>query len=301
MNIIKEAQGGQRAALAEGDLALIHALARRELTEEEVYTFSVRLCDNEVDRDFERFPQETLEELAPLFVGKSGIFDHQWSARGQAARIYKTEVVHEPDRVTRAGDGYCWLKGCAYMVRTQRNRDLIAEIEGGIKKEVSVGCSVARSVCSICGADRSLGDCGHEKGEEYGGQLCFASLEGAEDAYEFSFVAVPAQPMAGVVKSAGGRRPVSARELEKLEEEAELGRKYLEQLRGEVVRLAQLADSQLEGEVIQSMAKKLSPRELEALTKSYGRQAERRYPVKPQLSYGEKRGEPVQEDRAFLV
>ena len=31
------------------------------------------------------------------------------------------------------------------MVRTQGNRDLIAEIEGGIKKEVSVGCAVERA------------------------------------------------------------------------------------------------------------------------------------------------------------
>ena len=36
----------------EQDLAGINALARRELTVEEVYAFPVRLCDNEVDRDF---------------------------------------------------------------------------------------------------------------------------------------------------------------------------------------------------------------------------------------------------------
>ena len=136
-----------------------------------------------------------------MFVGKSGIFDHQWSALGQAARIFKTEVVWEPDRLTKAGDCCCWLKGYAYMMRTESNRDLIAEIEGGIKKEVSVGCAVERAVCSICGQDCAAEDCGHQKGQEYGGQLCYATLEGAADAYEFSFVAVPAQPAAGVVKS----------------------------------------------------------------------------------------------------
>ena len=193
MKIIKETEGGQNAALNPGDLERIGALARRPLGAEEVYTFSVRLCDNEIDRDFERFPAQTLEELAPLFVGKAGIFDHQWSARGQAARIYKTEIVREPERVTRAGEGYVWLKGYAYMVRTDSNRDLIAEIEGGIKKEVSVGCAVERAICSVCGCDRTVTDCGHEKGQEYGGQLCWADLEEAKDAYEFSFVAVPAQ------------------------------------------------------------------------------------------------------------
>ena len=307
MKIIKEAQGGQRAALEEGDLALIGALARKPLEEEEIYTFSVRLCDNEIDRDNERFAPETLEGLSGLFVGKSGIFDHQWSARGQTARIYKTEVVREPGRVTRAGDEYCWLKGYAYMMRTDSTRDLIAEIEGGIKKEVSVGCRVERAVCSICGADRNQGDCGHEKGREYGGQLCYTSLEGVEDAYEFSFVAVPAQPLAGVVKSAGSWReqvqqlPGGDRELKQLEEEARLGRKYLEQLRGEVVRLALLADGQLEGDVMKSAAARLTPEELEALGASFARRAGARYPVKTQLSYGDKAARPSEADRAFLI
>ena len=189
----------QKTPLTGEDLAAIHALARAELTEEQIYTFSVRLCDNEVDRDFERFPRPSLEALAKLFVGKSGIFDHVWSAQGQAARLYKTEVVEEPGQTTEAGDTVCWLKGYAYMVRTEANQALIAEIEGGIKKEISVGCAVSRSTCSICGS--IAGSCGHRRGQTYDGRLCFFNLEEPADAYEWSFVAVPAQRKAGVVKS----------------------------------------------------------------------------------------------------
>ena len=313
MRIVKEALGGEGAALAPGDLELIGQLARRPLSPEEVYTFSVRLCDNEVDRDFDRFDPLTLEERATMFVGKSGIFDHQWSARGQAARIYRTEVVYEPERPTRTGDHYCWLKDYAYMVRTEGNRDLIAEIEGGIKKEVSVGCSVERAVCSICGADRNQGDCGHVKGQEYGGQLCYASLEGASDAYEFSFVAVPAQPRAGVVKGAGSPYPlIGLKELvrgnprcvlalEELEAEAQLGRKYLDGLREDVVRLALLADRELDSRAIKSLAMKLSPAELEEMAKSYARRAGEKYPLKTQLEYGERPAVSNSADQAFLV
>ena len=297
MRIVKETVGGEGTAVNAQDLELIGALARKPLKAEEVYTFSVRLCDNEIDRDFERFDAQTLEQLAPLFVGKAGIFDHQWSARGQAARIYKTEIVREPDRTTRAGDGYVWLKGCAYMVRTDSSRDLIAEIEGGIKKEVSVGCSVEHAICSVCGRDRTQTDCGHEKGKEYGGQLCYATLEGARDAYEFSFVAVPAQPAAGVVKTA--RRGDSAA-ADLLEEEAALGRKYLEELRSEVVRLALLADRELDGRAVKSLAWKLSHSELEELRKSYARQAGERYPLKTQLGYGTRSVGLAEENRAFL-
>ena len=298
MKIVKEAIGGEGTAATPRDLELIGALARKPLQAEEVYTFSVRLCDNEIDREFERFTARTLEELAPMFVGKAGIFDHQWSARGQAARIYKTEVIREPGRVTRAGDGYCWLKGYAYMVRTDSSRDLIAEIEGGIKKEVSVGCAVEHAVCSVCGCDRTQTDCGHEKGREYAGQLCWADLEGAKDAYEFSFVAVPAQPAAGVVKNA---RWGDSRAAARLEEEAALGRKYLEDLRSEVVRLALLADRELDGEAMKSLAGKLSHRELEELRSSYARRAGERYPLRTQLSYETQSAAPDRENEAFLA
>ncbi|MFR8292552.1 MAG: hypothetical protein ACLVBB_11750, partial [Dysosmobacter welbionis] len=117
------------------------------------------------------------------------------------ARIYRTEMVREGAQVTAVGDGYCWLKAWAYLLRTEKNADLIAEIEGGIKREVSVGCSVARRVCSICGAEG--GTCQHTPGQRYGEQLCYLELRDPTDAYEWSFVAVPAQRKAGVLKRYG--------------------------------------------------------------------------------------------------
>ncbi len=187
------------AAPEPDDLALISAQARRELGADEVYTFALRLCDNEVDRDLERFSDEALDELAGLFLGAPGIFDHCWSAKGQTARLYRTEVVAEPGRVTSDGRPYRWLKCWAYMMRTEDTAPLIAEIDGGIKREVSVGCAVGQVSCSICG--QPLGGCIHEKGLQYDGKLCHGVLSGARDAYEWSFVAVPAQRQAGVVKS----------------------------------------------------------------------------------------------------
>ena len=107
--------------ITQEELAQINRFARTELTEEQVYIFSVRLCDNEVDRDFERFDTDALTKLGELFVGKSGIFDHQWSAQGQTARIYRTEVIREPARRTAAQDSYQWLKAWAYLLRTEKN------------------------------------------------------------------------------------------------------------------------------------------------------------------------------------
>lgn len=279
MRITKEADIGTGAVLDATELGLIHALSRRELKAEEVYTFCVRLCDNEIDRDGERFPAETLGELARLFVGKSGMFDHQWSARGQTARIYRTELVRESG-LTRAGDAYCYLKGYAYMLRSEKNRELIEEIEGGIKKEVSVSCAVERAVCSICGEEfRDREACAHVKGREYEGKLCWVDLVGATDAYEWSFVAVPAQRAAGVLKRFGQEREGDRT----LRKEAELGRKYLQALRREVVRLAMLADDGLDGGVFAKAAQRLEEPELLELRKSLEAQAAGRFPAPVQL------------------
>ncbi len=293
-NITKQAdvQGLGQAGL--GDLEQINALARRELTADEVYLFAVRLCDNDVDRDGERFAVETLEELGKLFVGVSGVFDHQWSARGQTARIYRTEVVHEEGTLTQDGQPYCYLKGYAYMMRTEDNAGLIAEIDGGIKREVSVGCAVERVECSICGEDMNASQrCGHQRGQEYGGQLCTGILLGATDAYEWSFVAVPAQKKAGVVKRAKLR--------EKLEREAEIGRTYLERLRGEVVRLACLVQPEADRELMERVARRLDWEELDGLKKLYQAQADRRFIPQSQLWQGEDRPEDRRGDSAFLI
>ena len=185
----------------------LNKFTRKELSAEEVYIFPVTLCDNEIDRDNERFSRESLENMAEKFIGVTGIFDHDPKGGNQTARLFMTEVVEE-ERENSLGEKYAYLKGYAYMVRTDSNADLIREIEGGIKKEVSVSCSVERQVCSVCGADRRTKPCRHVKGRRYDGKKCFFTLEDISDAYEWSFVAVPAQVCAGVTKQFEGEEAV---------------------------------------------------------------------------------------------
>lgn len=190
--------------IGEEDLEKINSMTRREFSEDELYCFRVVLCDNDIDRQMEQFDVQTLEELAGLFLGKTGIFDHEPSVRNQQARIYETSVENFPGKLNSLGEPYYALVAKAYMVRTEGNRDLILEIEAGIKKEVSVGCSVAQRLCSICQRERDSFHCEHIPGEVYDGKLCYTILHGALDAYEWSFVAVPAQRQAGVIKGASG-------------------------------------------------------------------------------------------------
>lgn len=298
-----------------GELAQLNRLLGTRLEEEQVYFFALRLCDNHTDRDAEYFARADLERLAELFVGKTGLFDHSWSARDQAARLYRTELVEEPDVVTESGEAGCWLKGYAYLLHTAENESLIAEIEGGIKKEVSVSCAVARSVCSICGNDihdRTL--CSHEKGRLYEGKRCIVRLAEPVDAYEWSFVAVPAQPMAGVVKGwapkGGSLRQVLAwadrdgawqKELDRLEREAAAGRQYLATLRKEVVRLGLLADFGLGGESLRTLAEQLDAAALEEMKNGLEKKLGRGLGLPVQLRYDGAAGQTAGDDGSFVI
>ena len=296
MEVKKEASAAAVGVPNAQQLEKINALAKGTLTAEQVYVFSVRLCDDQVDRDFERFDTEALPVLAKLFVGKSGIVDHKWSAGSQLARIFDTEILTE--------DGVTGIKAWAYIRRGGAGDEWIADIEAGIKKEVSVGCAMGRSVCSICGGD--YGSCGHRKGEYYEGQLCCAILRDPVDAYEFSFVAVPAQREAGVLKGMGRQRCLKelAEEFGVQEEYrglwklARMGQQYQKQLSDEVVRLGLMLGLKVAEPVLRSAAEKLSGPELVELRNALREQAAEKYPI--QLQLGSVRGEEAMES-GYLI
>ena len=282
MKIRKEtevAMGGVPTAV---QLEAINAQAKGKLTAEQVYVFSLRLCDDQVDRDGERFDTAALPELAKLFIGKTGIVDHRWSSDSQVARIFQTEVVRE--------ESVSYIKAWAYIRRGGHSDEVIADIEAGIKKEVSVGCAMGRAVCSVCGNE--YGTCGHQKGESYDGAVCCAILKEPMDAYEFSFVAVPAQRSAGVLKALGsGKRCLkelaaefgAQEEYRELFKQAQLGVQYRKQLADEVVRLCLSLSLGVEEPVLRSLMDKASAEELDRLKAALGSRVEEMYPVRGQL------------------
>ena len=200
--MLKTKEPSVQTATAENDIALIHQFTRNELKPEDVYCFSVTLCDNEIDRDMEQISDEALHKLAELYVGKTGIFDHNWTAKGQVARIYRCEVV-ETGKRNSLGAPYRYLRGSAYMLRNDETRSMIEKIEAGILKEVSVGFAAKPVVCSVCGAEMRGWECQkhHQKGKVYDGKNCYGIITEPTDAFEFSLVAVPAQRAAGITKA----------------------------------------------------------------------------------------------------
>ena len=263
-------------------LEAINRHARATLTEDQVYVFSLRLCDDQVDRDFERFDTAALPVLAKLFIGKTGIADHRWSSESQVARIFETQVVAE--------EGTHYIKAWAYIRRGGSNDEIIADIEAGIKKEVSVGCAMGRSLCSICGSD--YGSCGHQKGEAYDGLVCCAILKEPMDAYEFSFVAVPAQPHAGVLKGLSGRGRClkelaeefgAQAEFRALYQDAQLGLKYRQELEDGIVRLCLTLELGAEEPVLRSIVKTAKADDLLQLKASLEERAAEMLPMQTRL------------------
>ena len=120
MNIVKEVGVCAVGVPDEQALEKIHRYCKTQLAAEQIYCFSVRLCDDQIDRDFERFDAGALEEMAALFLGKTGIADHDWSSERQVARIYDTAVKEE--------GGVRFLQAECYLLRTPKNEELIAEI-----------------------------------------------------------------------------------------------------------------------------------------------------------------------------
>ena len=264
-------------------LEAINAQAKGRLSQEQVYVFSVRLCDDQVDRDMERFDTAALPALAKLFIGKTGIVDHKWSTDSQVARIFQTQVVQEA--------GVSYIKAWAYIRRGGAADEVIADIEAGIKKEVSVGCAMGRAVCSVCGG--TYGDCGHRKGEYYDGALCCAILKEPMDAYEFSFVAVPAQPQAGVLKGMGhGSRSLkelaehfgAQAEYRNLYKLAELGKQYTLDLQNDVVRLCLSLQLGVAEPVLRSITALANAEDLMKMRAALQKRFDESMPVQSQLT-----------------
>lgn len=314
--IVRKSGGVQPAAgnsaPDERALAQINRFTRRSFTAEELYVFPVTLCDNETDRDGERFTAKALQKLAGLFVGKTGIFDHSPKAENQTARIYACSVETDGARTTSAGEAYARLVGQAYLPKTGANAEFIAQLEAGIKKEVSVSCAVGSVTCSVCGADLKNGSCPHVPGKTYGGALCCAVLGDPTDAYEWSFVAVPAQREAGVTKRFapdGGDVLKSLREsdgdvlltkaqangllaqIARLEGEAAAGREYRESLKKEFLRLGALAQPELPPEALVRAAEDMEAGDLKSWCASFRKRAEKALPLFPQLCAPERKTE----------
>lgn len=299
------------------DMTLINKYSLRELSKDEVFCFSVILCDNDIDRDFECFDEDALKTLEKLFVGKTGILNHSMKSEDQSCRTYKTQLIRDNTRKTLIGEPYMYLKAWCYTVKSEKNESLIKDIESGIKKEVSISCASSRKVCSICGAEK----CNHISGKLYGGEYCHKTIKDITDAYEWSFVAVPAQRNAGVTKSFKKEKTME-NILKSIKEEKSLSLNenelkklsdYMDNLKslsadGEKYRTSLIANARkslaltlpaLEGKAVDEILKSISTDTLESLCNSLEKQVKEKLPPVSQLYAEDKKNNNTNNEFKF--
>lgn len=246
----------------EKDISRINTYARRDVHPEEIYTFTVILCGNDIDRDCEAFTKESLVKMANMFQGKTGILDHDASSKNQIARIYKTSVVKTDEKTLYGEDKYL-LKAWAYMVKSPNTNDLILKIDTGIVREVSVSCRIEKKVCSICG-NQYNGSCNHILGTKYDDKFCYIKLENPTDAYEWSFVAVPAQTDAGVTKRVKKYYKISDSNVSEFQKNTKALEYYKNRLKSKVIKLSYLNNFMTESTCFKDIIEKLTINELES-------------------------------------
>ena len=216
--VISKAASVQPLEITDEDLKKINKYTLVPVTAEDVFIFKATMADNEQDdRNFMPFDLKALQDLKKLYPGRTVIKDHYHSADNQVARVYDTELIQNANKQTELGELHTELVAKIYMIKTDSNKDFIAEIKGGIKKEVSTSCKPEKMICNICGTDNMQKWCKHWPGANYtiedgtpegSKKRCKMLLSGAKEAFELSFVAVPAQPRAGTHKSVGFTKPV---------------------------------------------------------------------------------------------
>ena len=224
--------------VTDADLKKINKYTLSPVSADDVFIFKASIADNEQDdRNYMPFNLKSLQDLKKLYPGKTMLKDHRRMADNQIARIYDTELVQDANKQTDLGELHTELIAKIYMIKTDSNKDLIAEIMGGIKKEVSTSTVPSKMICNICGTDNMKDYCRHWPGIEYtvedgsakgSKKRCKMLLSGEKEAYELSFVAVPAQPRAGTHKSIGFSKPIKDPEIDTKNTENELKNKEMD-------------------------------------------------------------------------
>lgn len=188
---------GKGMNINDEQLALINKFALIDLTTDEIYARKIRLANNAIDRDVERFSEKLLEYFAKTLPGKSLLLGHKRDGTGEglffAAEIEKMsladarkmtgEELHLPDGMKEVWFLNTWF----YTVKLPSLDDFLKKIDAGINRHASIGFSAA-NVVKI--ADEDTGD------------VIYWEYKGPGEAQEGSLVYLGAQRGATTTKGA---------------------------------------------------------------------------------------------------
>lgn len=271
-----------------GDLELINQqYALRPLAAEEVYIRRLALCNDQVDRTFERFPVPYLQRFAATLPGKPLLAHHDRS-QFPMGRFFRAEVKSSDELGLPRGEDdrpSNWLVCWVYLVKTSGNEEVRRQIDAGVYSHVSIGYRWADLTCDLCGRSYFRSDCPHVIGQSYESRTCTATYSGDEErveAVEGSLVYLGAQYGAVITKSDNRREEKAALSHRKEGGEDVLaaeGREYRAELRAEILRLGRCLHAGIEAEtLLEALGDVGAPRLRELLT-DYRRRFDGVFPI----------------------
>ncbi len=148
----------------------------------DVYVRAMYAVSDEVNSFGGSFPEDEHEHLARLLVDSPVLVGHR-KDRLPVGRTFHAAVVGR--------DGRSWIKSYFYWLRSAQGADdLLANVDGGVYKECSIGFTFALPECSVCGRD--IRQCEHEPNRIYargGGTVrCYFNYRRIERVLETSLV-----------------------------------------------------------------------------------------------------------------
>lgn len=190
-------------------LEMINNYTLEPVEAEQVIALPIKAMNDQIDRDYDRFSEFTINNLAsdksqtsPL--GKPFIVSHDRKDLANG-RVYLAEKEVE--------EGINHLKLWAYVPNTPQHQEFLENVMFGIYWAVSVGVLLESANCSICGApmysymfsSRSECENDHMAGEKYEGNLCYRNLS-VKELYEVSSVYLGAQYGAEIARKMVGNK-----------------------------------------------------------------------------------------------
>ena len=175
---------GLRARNAEDDpVDEVNRFALRPLNAEEFAVFTLDLCHNRIDRHFSRFPEDELEKINRMVVGRPLMERHDLRGSLPRGTFFRSRLHNDAAQISVRPD--------VYVLRTRDNESFILNIEGGVYRETSIGFSFQTPECSIC--SRDLRTCDHIPGRTYGDAMCHSVMRNVLEVIEGSVVASGSQ------------------------------------------------------------------------------------------------------------
>ena len=177
----------------------VNRFTLRSLSREEFAAFTMDLCNNQIDAHYSRFPLEELESINTMVPGRPFMERHDTKGTLPRGTFFRSRLHKEAER------DYTSVRPDVYVLRTEENKGLITNIEGGVYRATSIGFSFMHPECSVCHKD--IRACDHIPGRTYNDELCHYIMRDVVSVLEGSVVFSASQGTGFVNARGNGNRP----------------------------------------------------------------------------------------------